>query len=57
MIVAVATGHVMPLNDVGNFLNDVVTPPGLQIMFTTITLNNTNIMKLKHRLENSVWVR
>ena len=32
MTVAVPTAHVMSLTDVGDLLNDVVTPPGLHMI-------------------------
>ena len=54
MTVAVATAHVMSLTDVGEFLNDVVTPPGLHKMLQYYTLHFTKLLTLTGSLLETI---
>ena len=54
MTVAVPTAHVMSLTDVGDLLNDVVTPPGLHMILQYYTPDFTKLLTLMGSLLETI---
>ena len=54
MTVAVPTAHVMSLTDVGDLLNDVVTPPGLHMILQYYTPHFTKLLTLTGSLLETI---